>query len=43
MRGWFQRLTDHVQAVDYVGARQLFPEDLIAFGTFADFVTARCD
>jgi ketosteroid isomerase-like protein len=41
MRGWFQRLTDHVQAVDYVGARPLFAEDLIAFGTFADFVTGR--
>jgi hypothetical protein len=29
IRRWFQRLTDHVQAVDYVGA------------TFADFVTGR--
>jgi hypothetical protein len=38
---WFQRLADHVQAVDYVGARPLFAEDLMAFGTFADFVTAR--
>ncbi len=38
---WFQRLTDHVQAVDYVGAQPLFAEDLIAFGTFADFVTGR--
>jgi ketosteroid isomerase-like protein len=41
IRRWFQRLTDHVQSVDYVGARQLFAEDLIAFGTFADFVTGR--
>jgi ketosteroid isomerase-like protein len=41
IRRWFQRLTDHVQAVDYVGARPLFAEDLIAFGTFADFVTGR--
>jgi ketosteroid isomerase-like protein len=41
IRGWFQRLTDHVQAVDYVGARPLFAKDLIAFGTFADFVTGR--
>jgi hypothetical protein len=41
IRRWFQRLTDHVQAVDYVGARQLFAEGLIAFGTFADFVTGR--
>ena len=41
IRRWFQRLTDHVQAVDYVGARLLFAEDLIAFGTFADFLTGR--
>jgi ketosteroid isomerase-like protein len=41
IRRWFQRLTDYVQSVDYVGARQLFAEDLIAFGTFADFVTGR--
>ena len=41
MRGWFQRLTDHVQAVDYVGARPLLAKDLIAFGAFADFVTGR--
>jgi hypothetical protein len=41
IRRWFQRLTDHVQAVDYAGARPLFAEDLIAFGTFADFVTGR--
>ena len=38
IRRWFQRLADHVQAV---GARPLFAEDLIAFGTFADFVTGR--
>ena len=41
IRRWFQRLADHVQAVDYVGAQPLFAEDLIAFGTFADFVTGR--
>ena len=41
IRRWFQRLADHVQAVDYVGARPLFAEDLIAFGTFADFVAGR--
>ena len=41
IRRWFQRLADHVQVVDYVGARPLFAEDLIAFGTFADFVTGR--
>jgi hypothetical protein len=26
IRRWFQRLTDHVQAVDYVGARPLSPK-----------------
>ena len=41
MRRWFRRLADHVQAVDYAGARALFAEDLIAFGTFADVVTGR--
>jgi ketosteroid isomerase-like protein len=29
------------RAVDYVGARPLFAEDLTAFGTVADFVTGR--
>jgi ketosteroid isomerase-like protein len=41
IRRWFQRLTGHVQAVDFVGARPLFAEDMIAFGTFADFVSGR--
>lgn len=41
IRRWFQRLTDHVQAVDFVGARPLFAEDMIAFGTLADFVSGR--
>ncbi len=41
VRRWFQRLTDHVQEVDFVGARPLFAEDMIAFGTFADFVVGR--
>ena len=41
IRRWFQRLADHVQAVDYVGARPLFAEDMIAFGTVADFLTGR--
>jgi ketosteroid isomerase-like protein len=38
---WFKCLTNHVQAVDYVGARPLFAEDMIAFGTLADFVSGR--
>jgi ketosteroid isomerase-like protein len=41
IRRWFQRLADRVQAVDYVGARPLFAEDMIAFGTVAGFVTGR--
>jgi ketosteroid isomerase-like protein len=41
IRRWFERLADHVRTVNYVGARLLFAEDLIAFGTFADFVTGR--
>ena len=41
VRRWFQGLTDHVQEVDFVGARPLFAEDMIAFGTFADFVVGR--
>ena len=41
IRRWFGRLADHVQAVDYAGARPLFAEHLIAFGTVADFVTGR--
>jgi ketosteroid isomerase-like protein len=41
IRRWFQRLTNHVQAVDFVGARPLFAEDMIAFGTLADFVSGR--
>ena len=41
IRRWFECLADHVRTVDYVEARLLFAEDLIAFGTFADFVTGR--
>ncbi len=38
---WHQRLEEHVQSVDYAGARPLFAEDMIAFGTFADIVIGR--
>ncbi len=38
---WFQTLADHVQAVDFAGARPIFAEDMIAFGTFTDFMTGR--
>jgi ketosteroid isomerase-like protein len=41
VRRWFERLADHVRAVDYVGARPLFADDMIAFGTFTAFMTGR--
>ena len=41
VRRWFESLAEHVRQVDFAGARHLFAEDLIAFGTFTDFVTER--
>jgi ketosteroid isomerase-like protein len=41
IRNWFHELAEHVRAVDFAGARHLFAEDLIAFGTFSDFVGGR--
>jgi ketosteroid isomerase-like protein len=41
VRDWFHALSVHVQAVDFVAAHPLFAEDMIAFGTFTDFVTGR--
>ena len=41
VKRWFHRLSEHVRAVDFEGARPLFAEDMIAFGTFEDFVTGR--
>jgi ketosteroid isomerase-like protein len=41
IRRWFKRLSDCVQAVDFEAAYPLFADDLIAFGTFSDFVTER--
>jgi ketosteroid isomerase-like protein len=41
VRRWFQRLQLCVQSVDYVGARPLFAEDMITFGTYAAFTTGR--
>ena len=41
VKKWFRRLSEQVQAVDFAGARPLFAEDMIAFGTFEDFVTGR--
>lgn len=41
VRAWFHRLAAHVQAVDFAGARPIFASDMIAFGTFSDFMTGR--
>ncbi|MFI4987687.1 MAG: ketosteroid isomerase, partial [Alphaproteobacteria bacterium] len=41
IRGWFRELAERVQTVDFAGARHLFAEDMIAFGTFSDFVVGR--
>ena len=34
-------LAAHVREVDFVGARPIFAPDMIAFGTFTDFMTGR--
>lgn len=41
VKAWFRRLSEHVRAVDYEGARPIFAEDMIAFGTFENFITGR--
>lgn len=41
MRAWFRRLAECVQAVDFRAAHPLFAEDMIAFGTFTDFMLGR--
>ena len=41
VRRWFQRLQICVQMVDYVGARPLFAEDVVTFGTFSAFTVGR--
>jgi ketosteroid isomerase-like protein len=41
IKQWFRRLSEHVQAVDFAGARPIFAEDMIAFGTFENFITGR--
>ncbi|MBV9522231.1 MAG: nuclear transport factor 2 family protein [Alphaproteobacteria bacterium] len=41
IRAWFERLAEHVRAVDFEGARPLFAEDMVAFGTVADYVLGR--
>ena len=41
VRAWFDTLSRHCRAVDYEGARPIFAEDMIAFGTFTDFMHGR--
>ena len=41
VRHWFQRLQLHIQLVDFVGARLLFAEDVITFGSFNPFTIGR--
>ena len=41
VQAWFHRLAEHVRAVDFAGARPIFAPDMIAFGTFTDFMTGR--
>jgi ketosteroid isomerase-like protein len=41
VRDWFRRLAERVRAVDFAGARPIFAEDMIAFGTFENFITGR--
>ena len=38
---WFETLAAHVREVDFSGARAIFAPDMIAFGTFTDFMTGR--
>jgi ketosteroid isomerase-like protein len=41
IRRWFQKLQLSIQAVDFVGSRTLFADDIITFGTFAAFTVGR--
>jgi ketosteroid isomerase-like protein len=41
VKAWFETLAAHVREVDFAGARPIFAPDLIAFGTFTDFMTGR--
>jgi ketosteroid isomerase-like protein len=41
VKTWFDTLAAHVREVDYIGARPIFAPDMIAFGTFTDFMTGR--
>ena len=41
IRRWFQKLQLCIQAVDFVGSRPLFADDIVTFGTFAAFTVGR--
>lgn len=41
VKSWFETLAAHVRDVDFIGARPIFAPDMIAFGTFTDFMTGR--
>jgi ketosteroid isomerase-like protein len=41
VRTWFDTLGKHCRAIDYEGARPIFADDMIAFGTFTDFMHGR--
>jgi len=41
VRTWFDALSKHCREIDYEGARPIFAEDMIAFGTFTDFMIGR--
>jgi ketosteroid isomerase-like protein len=41
LTAWFETLATHVREVDFVGARPIFAPDMVAFGTFTDFMIGR--
>lgn len=41
IRRWFIRLAEFVGTGDFEGARVLFAPDMVAFGTFSDFLVGR--
>jgi hypothetical protein len=41
VKTWFETLATHCRAVDYESARSIFADDMIAFGTFTDFMIGR--
>ena len=41
IREWLSELAQHVSAADFAAARHLFAEDMVAFGTYSDFVVGR--